>query len=129
MSWSPPSVPNSDFDRNGMMFDSGSHMYSPQLKERQLQHPSPVNYSPDLPRVIDDAEFCSLPNRTPVSCSICGKVYRHKISYLKHQWEHHELWDTCLRFNVSKHQQVQMMEAKIYPLNETNQTLGCSDFS
>ncbi|KAI0238444.1 hypothetical protein L0F63_006238 [Massospora cicadina] len=110
MSWSPTSIPNSDFDHKG------SNLYSPQLNERQVKHASPASYPPNIPRVIDDAEFCSLPNRTPVSCSICGKLSPPLAlisgsPYFSTSGSITNCGDTCLRFNVSKHQQVQMMEA------------------
>ncbi|ORX98738.1 hypothetical protein K493DRAFT_406482 [Basidiobolus meristosporus CBS 931.73] len=49
--------------------------------------------------------------RTIHTCSVCGKKYKHKNCLYKHFWEHHESWETCLKFNLTKHQQVQMMEA------------------
>ncbi|OZJ05039.1 hypothetical protein BZG36_02135 [Bifiguratus adelaidae] len=49
--------------------------------------------------------------RASYSCDVCGKQYKHRNCLVKHNWEHHECWETCLRFNLSKHQQVQMMEA------------------
>ncbi|KAK9760102.1 hypothetical protein K7432_016216 [Basidiobolus ranarum] len=49
--------------------------------------------------------------RTIHTCSVCGKKYKHRNCLFKHFWEHHESWETCLKFNLTKHQQVQMMEA------------------
>ncbi|KAJ1962733.1 hypothetical protein H4R35_007323 [Dimargaris xerosporica] len=51
------------------------------------------------------------PLRSTVACSVCGKKYKHRSCLSKHLWEHHESWGTCLKYNLTKHQQVQMMEA------------------
>ncbi|KAI7823155.1 hypothetical protein BX661DRAFT_186969 [Kickxella alabastrina] len=50
-------------------------------------------------------------NRTSCTCSVCGKRYKHRSCLHKHLWEHHDAWEACLKYNLSKHQQVQMMEA------------------
>ncbi|KAJ1658795.1 hypothetical protein IWQ61_002020 [Dispira simplex] len=51
------------------------------------------------------------PLRTTVICNVCGKKYKHRSCLIKHRWEHHESWESCLKYNLTKHQQVQMMEA------------------
>ncbi|CAJ0768580.1 19072_t:CDS:2, partial [Entrophospora sp. SA101] len=49
-------------------------------------------------------------SKTSYTCNNCGKNYKHRNCLVKHLWEHHESWDLCLKFNLTKHQQVQMME-------------------
>ncbi|CAG8623097.1 8271_t:CDS:2 [Ambispora leptoticha] len=50
-------------------------------------------------------------SKTTYTCNHCGKKYKHRNCLVKHLWEHHESWELCLKFNLTKHQQVQMMEA------------------
>ncbi|CAI2174657.1 20527_t:CDS:2 [Funneliformis geosporum] len=50
-------------------------------------------------------------SKTTYTCHECGKRYKHRNCLVKHLWEHHESWELCLKFNLTKHQQVQMMEA------------------
>ncbi|KAI1319172.1 hypothetical protein EDD11_004815 [Mortierella claussenii] len=44
-------------------------------------------------------------------CPDCGKLYKHATSLLKHRWEHSAYWKPATKFLLTKHQQVQMMEA------------------
>ncbi|KAF9925467.1 hypothetical protein FBU30_004747 [Linnemannia zychae] len=44
-------------------------------------------------------------------CPDCGKVYKHAASLQKHRWEHSIYWKPAAKFLLSKHQQVQLMEA------------------
>ena len=46
-----------------------------------------------------------------VRCPECGKCYRHSSGLHKHEWEHHELWNLTKTMCLSKHQQVQLLEA------------------
>jgi len=50
-------------------------------------------------------------SKTTYTCHVCSKKYKHRNCLVKHLWEHHESWELCLKFNLTKHQQVQMMEA------------------
>ncbi|ORX71958.1 hypothetical protein DL89DRAFT_291222 [Linderina pennispora] len=50
------------------------------------------------------------PGRTACVCGVCGKRYKHRSCLHKHLWEHHDAWEACLKYNLTKHQQVQMME-------------------
>ncbi|CAG8605566.1 8799_t:CDS:2, partial [Ambispora gerdemannii] len=49
-------------------------------------------------------------SKTTYTCNHCAKKYKHRNCLVKHLWEHHESWELCLKFNLTKHQQVQMME-------------------
>ncbi|KAG0046427.1 hypothetical protein BGZ83_008404 [Gryganskiella cystojenkinii] len=53
------------------------------------------------------------PEEAPESskCLDCGKVYKHANCLLKHRWEHSVYWKPTAKFLLSKHQQVQLMEA------------------
>jgi len=44
-------------------------------------------------------------------CESCSKVYRHPSCLIKHRWEHSPHWKEANRFLLSKHQQVQLLEA------------------
>ncbi|KAF9171108.1 hypothetical protein BGX20_008108 [Mortierella sp. AD010] len=44
-------------------------------------------------------------------CMDCGKVYKHPNCLWKHRWLHSDYWKSATKFLLSKHQQVQLMEA------------------
>ena len=44
-------------------------------------------------------------------CESCAKVYRHPSCLIKHRWEHTMYWKEASKFLMSKHQQVQLLEA------------------
>ncbi|KAK6465514.1 C2H2 zinc finger domain-containing protein [Scheffersomyces coipomensis] len=44
-------------------------------------------------------------------CEACGKGYKHISSLAKHLWEHTPEWNVTKRLSISKHQQVQLLEA------------------
>jgi len=48
---------------------------------------------------------------TTFTCESCSKVYRHPSCLIKHRWEHTPHWREASKFLLSKHQQVQLMEA------------------
>ncbi|TFY56563.1 hypothetical protein EVG20_g8878 [Dentipellis fragilis] len=48
---------------------------------------------------------------TIFTCESCSKVYRHPSCLIKHRWEHSPHWREASKFLLSKHQQVQLMEA------------------
>ncbi|KAH7907059.1 hypothetical protein BJ138DRAFT_1117016 [Hygrophoropsis aurantiaca] len=45
------------------------------------------------------------------TCESCSKVYRHPSCLIKHRWEHTPQWREASKFVLSKHQQVQLLEA------------------
>lgn len=49
--------------------------------------------------------------QTTYQCPECGKVYKHLNCLTKHKWEHSEYWAETSKLSLSKHQQVQVMEA------------------
>ncbi|ORY96697.1 hypothetical protein BCR43DRAFT_492122 [Syncephalastrum racemosum] len=44
-------------------------------------------------------------------CEECGKVYKHPNCLAKHRWEHSDQWELTSKLLLTKHQQVQMLEA------------------
>ncbi|KAI8875442.1 hypothetical protein K501DRAFT_289364 [Backusella circina FSU 941] len=44
-------------------------------------------------------------------CHDCGKSYKHPNCLSKHRWEHSEEWELTSKLPLTKHQQVQMLEA------------------
>ncbi|KAF5309059.1 hypothetical protein D9619_013585 [Psilocybe cf. subviscida] len=44
-------------------------------------------------------------------CESCSKIYRHPNCLNKHRWEHTRQWREASKFVLSKHQQVQLLEA------------------
>ncbi|KAJ3125948.1 hypothetical protein HK098_008028 [Nowakowskiella sp. JEL0407] len=49
--------------------------------------------------------------QSPFTCETCGKAYKHGSCLAKHRWEHTDLWRETSRLSLSKHQQVQLLEA------------------
>ncbi|PFH55629.1 hypothetical protein XA68_17918 [Ophiocordyceps unilateralis] len=50
-------------------------------------------------------------NRIEVRCEKCGKGYKHSSCLTKHLWEHTPEWSYTSKLLISKHQQVQLLEA------------------
>ncbi|OAX35484.1 hypothetical protein K503DRAFT_773429 [Rhizopogon vinicolor AM-OR11-026] len=48
---------------------------------------------------------------TIFTCESCSKIYRHPSCLIKHRWEHTPQWREASKFVLSKHQQVQLLEA------------------
>ncbi|PRT52659.1 hypothetical protein B9G98_00279 [Wickerhamiella sorbophila] len=46
-----------------------------------------------------------------LKCQACGKGYKHVSSLAKHLWEHTPEWSMTSKLLISKHQQVQLLEA------------------
>jgi hypothetical protein len=48
--------------------------------------------------------------------NVCGfgQVYRHPNCLVKHRWEHSPHWREASKFLLSKHQQVQMLEVRVW---------------
>ncbi len=44
-------------------------------------------------------------------CETCGKSYKHPNCLAKHRWEHTDMWSVTSKLSLSKHQQVQLLEA------------------
>ncbi|KAH8880732.1 hypothetical protein GQ53DRAFT_523468 [Thozetella sp. PMI_491] len=50
-------------------------------------------------------------NRPELRCETCGKGYKHSSCLTKHLWEHTPEWSFTSKLLISKHQQVQLLEA------------------
>ncbi|KAK3944644.1 hypothetical protein QBC46DRAFT_360960 [Diplogelasinospora grovesii] len=50
-------------------------------------------------------------NRPELRCEKCGKGYKHSSCLTKHLWEHTPEWSYTSKLLISKHQQVQLLEA------------------
>ncbi|KAL1893812.1 hypothetical protein Cpir12675_003968 [Ceratocystis pirilliformis] len=50
-------------------------------------------------------------NRVELRCETCGKSYKHSSCLTKHLWEHTPEWSYTSKLLISKHQQVQLLEA------------------
>ncbi|KAK2729165.1 C2H2 finger domain-containing protein [Colletotrichum kahawae] len=50
-------------------------------------------------------------NRVELKCETCGKGYKHSSCLTTHLWEHTPEWSLTSKLLISKHQQVQLLEA------------------
>ncbi|KAJ9219249.1 hypothetical protein DTO027B5_3987 [Paecilomyces variotii] len=50
-------------------------------------------------------------------CERCGKGYKHSSCLTKHMWEHDPAWQFTSKLLISKHQQVQLLEAATVLVN------------
>ncbi|KAL3423681.1 tat pathway signal sequence [Phlyctema vagabunda] len=50
-------------------------------------------------------------NSNDLKCDKCGKGYKHSSCLTKHLWEHTPEWSYTSKLLISKHQQVQLLEA------------------
>ncbi|KAF7949038.1 hypothetical protein EAE96_008212 [Botrytis aclada] len=50
-------------------------------------------------------------NANDLKCDKCGKGYKHSSCLSKHLWEHTPQWSYTSKLLISKHQQVQLLEA------------------
>ncbi|KAL4399058.1 hypothetical protein ACI68E_004457 [Malassezia pachydermatis] len=75
----------------------------------------PSAASPTSSSVTEDADIKDMSGshhgQTIHKCESCSKVYRHPSCLIKHRWEHTMYWKEASKFLMSKHQQVQLLEA------------------
>ncbi|CCH41595.1 hypothetical protein BN7_1136 [Wickerhamomyces ciferrii] len=98
-----------------------SNIHIPQHHNRQLNHGQSTgnnqylsNSVPTLSREfvvrrISEGESGRL--KEELKCEACGKGYKHISSLAKHLWEHTPEWNVTKKLLISKHQQVQLLEA------------------
>ncbi|RLP61966.1 hypothetical protein L150_00657 [Candida albicans Ca529L] len=112
------------------------HSYNPQTRQHTSYQPSysqesaisspPLSASvPTLSREfvvrrISEGETGRL--KEELRCEACGKGYKHISSLAKHLWEHTPEWNVTKKLLISKHQQVQLLEAAsiLVGMNENN---------
>lgn len=84
---------------------------------RQVNAPAAVGSGPPVTylsrkfvaRRISEGETGRL--KEELKCQECGKGYKHISSLAKHLWEHTPEWNMTSKLLISKHQQVQLLEA------------------
>ncbi|KAJ5103804.1 hypothetical protein N7532_004333 [Penicillium argentinense] len=59
-------------------------------------------------------------NPAELRCDRCGKGYKHGSCLSKHMWEHDPAWAITSKLLISKHQQVQLLEAATVLVNMTD---------
>ncbi|KAL0959274.1 hypothetical protein HGRIS_014545 [Hohenbuehelia grisea] len=76
----------------------------------QLLSPSSVPNSAS-PIAINGSSRSGKKRGIDHKCESCSKIYRHPSCLIKHRWEHTPHWREASKFVLSKHQQVQLLEA------------------
>ncbi|ORX55575.1 hypothetical protein DM01DRAFT_1406782 [Hesseltinella vesiculosa] len=67
----------------------------------------------------DDIDKKTYKTGTLLTCSDCGKTYKHPSCLAKHRWEHSDEWELTSKLPLTKHQQVQLLEAASILLSMT----------
>lgn len=64
-----------------------------------------------------------------LKCETCGKGYKHSSCLTKHLWEHTPEWQYTSKLLISKHQQVQLLEAAsvLVAMNQDGPELKMND--
>lgn len=78
-------------------------------KEAHLSSSVPLLSREFVVRRISEGETGRL--KEELKCEACGKGYKHISSLAKHLWEHTPEWNVTKKLLISKHQQVQLLEA------------------
>ncbi|KAJ5574235.1 uncharacterized protein N7459_008662 [Penicillium hispanicum] len=96
-------------------------MNSPSQEPPVARKQSPSNSETDgkaIPRgrnrrASEGAQMKTDGKRAPADlrCERCGKGYKHGSCLSKHMWEHDPAWAITSKLLISKHQQVQLLEA------------------
>ncbi|KAK5958704.1 hypothetical protein OHC33_000547 [Knufia fluminis] len=60
--------------------------------------------------------------KSELRCDTCGKGYKHSSCLTKHMWEHDPAWAVTSKLLISKHQQVQLLEAASVLCNMNTET-------
>jgi len=102
-------------------------MNSPSQEPPVARKPSPSNSDQDgksVPkghnrRASEGAHMKTDGKRAPADlrCDRCGKGYKHGSCLSKHMWEHDPAWSITSKLLISKHQQVQLLEAATVLVN------------
>lgn len=97
-----------------------SHNFSPQAPPQNI----PFLSRKFVARRISEGETGRL--KEELKCQACGKGYKHITSLAKHLWEHTPEWSMTSKLLISKHQQVQLLEAAsiLVSINEPDEIEG-----
>ncbi|AOA64924.1 Hypothetical protein PP7435_CHR4-0097 [Komagataella phaffii CBS 7435] len=89
----------------------GQHLHSNNSNNSsgQLSSSVPLLSREFVVRRISEGETGRL--KEELKCEACGKGYKHISSLAKHLWEHTPEWNVTKKLLISKHQQVQLLEA------------------
>ncbi|KAL1980498.1 hypothetical protein VTN96DRAFT_4022 [Rasamsonia emersonii] len=63
---------------------------------------------------------------TELRCEQCGKGYKHSSCLTKHMWEHDPAWAFTSKLLISKHQQVQLLEAASVLVNMNQEAINAA---
>ncbi|KAG7691793.1 hypothetical protein KL910_005279 [Ogataea haglerorum] len=86
-----------------------SHLHQQQSQQSHLGSSVPMLSREFVVRRISEGETGRL--KEELKCEACGKGYKHISSLAKHLWEHTPEWNMTKKLLISKHQQVQLLEA------------------
>lgn len=92
-------------------FTSNTTSSSSSSLKRSLSSSSDEEDSSDIDNLTETPKHKKPALSETHRCNDCGKLYKHLKSLFKHQWEHSEYWEASSKLSLTKHQQVQMLEA------------------
>lgn len=143
LSFAPYSIPSSGGVKEGSLQTGGPNhlkslssslptgtglLSSPPARQGSVSSASTTNAPPVallsrrfVARRISEGETGRL--KEELKCQACGKGYKHISSLAKHLWEHTPEWSMTSKLLISKHQQVQLLEAAsiLVSLNENEE--------
>ncbi|KAF1958280.1 hypothetical protein CC80DRAFT_409360 [Byssothecium circinans] len=124
---------------NGSVFGPGS--YSAAAKTEAIADGPPLSSMPEheksnsksrIRRASEGSRLGKTEGKrasgSELKCEKCGKGYKHSSCLTKHLWEHTPEWQYTSKLLISKHQQVQLLEAASV-LVAMNAEAGDSDSS
>ncbi|CDK25137.1 unnamed protein product [Kuraishia capsulata CBS 1993] len=112
-------TPVSSSPRTAGHFHTQAQAQAAQAAQAQLSSSVPLLSREFVVRRISEGETGRL--KEELKCEACGKGYKHISSLAKHLWEHTPEWNVTKKLLISKHQQVQLLEAAsiLCSMNET----------
>ncbi|KAJ3860620.1 hypothetical protein EV359DRAFT_85145 [Lentinula novae-zelandiae] len=92
-------IPMSALPQDSAATNVGSTPASAPASMQQVINSKPINIKSGKKRGMEH------------KCEGCSKIYRHPSCLIKHRWEHTPHWRESSKYVLSKHQQVQLLEA------------------